>query len=151
MLVKVDRMSMANSLEVRCPMLDHRLAELAASIPNQWKLRNGQGKQILLRAVGDRLDPALLNRPKWGFAVPLRHWLRTSLRDFVWDHLTSAAFTNRGIANPAFVRAIFDEHQSKRRNNALWLWRLLTLELWFRLIEEERSAPAAASGAASCL
>jgi asparagine synthase (glutamine-hydrolysing) len=142
MLVKVDRMSMANSLEVRCPLLDHKLAELAASIPNRWKLRNGQGKQILLRALGDRLDPSLFNRPKMGFAVPLRHWLRTSLRAFLWDHLTSAAFTGRGIANPGFVRALLDEHQSGRRNNSTWLWMLLMLELWFRLIEEERGAPA---------
>jgi asparagine synthase (glutamine-hydrolysing) len=142
MLVKVDRMSMANSLEVRCPLLDHKLAELAATIPNGWKLRNGKGKQILLRAVGDRLDPGLLNRPKMGFAVPLRHWFRTSLRAFLWDHLTSAAFSQRGIAAPEFVRVLLDEHQSGRRDNSMWLWMLLMLELWFRLIEEERGAPA---------
>ena len=142
MLVKVDRMSMANSLEVRCPLLDHKLAELAAAIPNGWKLRGGKGKQILLRAVGDRLDPALVNRPKMGFAVPLRHWFRTSLRTFLWDHLTSAEFSQRGIASPMFVRALLDEHQSGRRNNSIWLWMLLMLELWFRLIEEERGAPA---------
>jgi asparagine synthase (glutamine-hydrolysing) len=142
MLVKVDRMSMANSLEVRCPLLDHKLAELAATIPNGWKLRNGKGKQILLRAVGDRLDPSLLNRPKMGFAVPLRHWFRTSLRAFLWDHLTSAAFSQRGIAAPEFVRVLLDEHQSGRRDNSMWLWMLLMLELWFRLIEEERGAPA---------
>jgi asparagine synthase (glutamine-hydrolysing) len=142
MLVKVDRMSMANSLEVRCPLLDHKLAELAATIPNGWKLRHGKGKQILLRAVGDRLDPGLLNRPKMGFAVPLRHWLRGPLRAFLWDHLTSAAFTQRGIAAPEFVRALIEEHQSGRRNNSMWLWMLLMLELWFRLIEDERGAPA---------
>jgi asparagine synthase (glutamine-hydrolysing) len=142
MLVKVDRMSMANSLEVRCPLLDHKLAEFAAGIPNGWKLRNGQGKQILLRAVGDRLDPGLVNRPKMGFAIPLRHWFRTSLRAFLWDHLTSAAFAQRGIAHPQFVRALLEEHQSARRNNAVWLWMLLMLELWFRLIEDERGAPA---------
>ena len=140
MLVKVDRMSMANSLEVRCPLLDHQLAEFAAAIPNSWKMRNGQGKQILLRALGDRLDPKLWNRPKMGFAVPLRHWFRTSLRAFLWDHLTSAQFRQRGIAAPEFVTTLLEEHQKARRNNALWLWRLLMLELWFRLIEEERGA-----------
>jgi asparagine synthase (glutamine-hydrolysing) len=140
MLVKVDRMSMANSLEVRCPLLDHKLAEFAAAIPNGWKLKNGHGKQILLRAIGDRLDPELVNRPKMGFAVPLRHWLRTSLREFVWDHLTSEAFTGRGIARPEFVRAMLDEHQRRRRNNSLWIWRLLMLELWFRLFEERGCA-----------
>lgn len=142
MLVKVDRMSMANSLEVRCPMLDHKLAEFAAAIPNAWKLRGGKGKQILLRALGDRLEPGLLNRRKMGFAVPLRHWLRTSLRPFLWDHLTSAQFSGRGIAAPEFVRTLLEEHQSGRRNNSLWLWTMLMLELWFRCIEEERGAPA---------
>jgi asparagine synthase (glutamine-hydrolysing) len=147
MLVKVDRMAMANSLEVRCPLLDHKLAEFAARIPNAWKLRNGQGKRILLRALGDRLDAELWNRPKMGFAVPLRHWLRGSLREFAWDHLTSAPFTTRGIARPEFVTALLDEHQRKRRNNALWIWRLLMLELWFRnceAMEGECDAPTAA-------
>jgi asparagine synthase (glutamine-hydrolysing) len=142
MLVKVDRMSMANSLEVRCPLLDHKLAEFAAAIPNNWKVRNGKGKQILLRAVGDRLDPGLLNRRKMGFGVPLRHWFRTSLRSFLWDHLTSKAFIERGITNPEFVRVLLDEHQNQRRDNSDWLWMLLMLELWFRLIEDERGAPA---------
>jgi asparagine synthetase B (glutamine-hydrolysing) len=64
MLVKVDRMSMANSLEVRCPMLDHELAELAARIPHSWKLKNGRGKDIFIRAVGHRLPPELLRQPK---------------------------------------------------------------------------------------
>jgi asparagine synthase (glutamine-hydrolysing) len=77
-----------------------------------------------------------------GFAVPLRHWLRGPLRAFLWDHLTSAAFTQRGIAAPEFVRALIEEHQSGRRNNSMWLWMLLMLELWFRLIEDERGAPA---------
>ena len=90
MLVKVDRMSMANSLEVRCPMLDHKLAELAAQIPHAWKLRNGRGKDIFIQALGDRLPPELLRQPKRGFGVPLAHWFRGSLRSFLWDHLTSA-------------------------------------------------------------
>jgi asparagine synthase (glutamine-hydrolysing) len=78
MLVKVDRMSMANSLEVRSPLLDHELAELAATIPHEWKIGGGRGKRILLDAVGDRLPAALLNRPKWGFGVPLADWFRGS-------------------------------------------------------------------------
>jgi len=125
---------------VRCPLLDHKLAELASTIPNGWKLRDGRGKQILLRAVGDRLDPSLVNRPKMGFAVPLRHWFRSSLRSFLWDHLTSATFTQRGIAHPQFVRALLEEHQSGRRDNSMFLWMLLVLELWFRQVDEERGS-----------
>ena len=132
MLVKVDRMSMAHSLEVRCPLLDHELAELAASIPTSWKMRNGQGKAILIDAIGDRLPPALRHRKKMGFGVPLAHWFRGPLRDFLHDHLLGDRFTGRGIASPVFVRHLIQEHQSGRRDNSDTLWALLMLELWFR-------------------
>jgi asparagine synthase (glutamine-hydrolysing) len=131
MLVKVDRMSMANSLEVRCPLLDHVLAELAASIPTAWKMRNGQGKAILIDAIGDRLPPALRQRKKMGFGVPLSHWFRGPLRDFLRDRLLSRQFSERGIVSPAFVRHLIEEHESKRRDNSDHLWALLMLELWF--------------------
>jgi asparagine synthase (glutamine-hydrolysing) len=132
MLVKVDRMSMAHSLEVRCPLLDHELAELSASIPTSWKMRNGQGKAILIDAIGDRLPPALRHRKKMGFGVPLAHWFRGPLREFLHDHLLGDRFTGRGIASPAFVRHLIQEHQSGRRDNSDTLWALLMLELWFR-------------------
>ena len=144
MLVKVDRMSMANSLEVRCPMLDHKVAELAARIPHSWKIRNGRGKDIFIRAVGDRLPPELLRQPKRGFGVPLALWFRGSLRDFVWDHLTSPAFLNRDIVSPEFVRHLLEEHDRGRRNNYHHLWKLLMLELWLRDFDQPRtpSSPA---------
>jgi asparagine synthase (glutamine-hydrolysing) len=132
MLVKVDRMSMANSLEVRCPMLDHQLAELAATVPHGWKLRNNKGKHILLKALGDRLPPEIVHRGKMGFGVPLAHWFRSSLRDFLRDHLMSREFLNRGIVSPAFVNHLLSEHDNKRRDNNHWLWSLLMLDLWFR-------------------
>ena len=137
MLVKVDRMSMANSLEVRCPFLDHELGELAASVPHDWKINGGKGKYILLRALGDRLPPPLLSRGKMGFGVPLSLWFRASLRTFLWDHLTSASFLGRGIVSPAFVRQMLREHDSGRRDNAHWLWSLLVLELWFQQLEAQ--------------
>jgi asparagine synthase (glutamine-hydrolysing) len=142
MLTKVDRMSMANSLEVRCPVLDHELAELAASIPHAWKIRHRRGKYILLRALGDRLPASLLNRPKMGFGVPLSIWFRGALRAFVWDHLTSASFLNRGIISRSFVQQLLMEHDAGRRDNAHWLWSLLMLELWFLSIQQPAAAPA---------
>ena len=148
MLVKVDRMSMANSLEVRCPMLDHELAELAAQIPHSWKMKNGRGKDIFIRALGDRLPAELLNQPKRGFGVPLELWFRGSLRSFLWDHLTSSTFLNRGIVSPDFVHYLLSEHDSGRRNNYHQLWKLLMLELWFRDSEQDRAAPAAAQAEA---
>ena len=136
MLVKVDRMSMANSLEVRCPVLDHELGELAAQIPHAWKIKDGKGKYILLRAIGDRLPAPLLNRAKMGFGVPLALWFRGTLRPFLWDHLTSASFFSRGIVSPAFVQQMLNEHDTGRRDNSNWLWSLLMLELWFRELQQ---------------
>lgn len=138
MLVKVDRMSMANSLEVRSPLLDHRLAELAARLPHHWKVRDGRGKRILVEALGERLPPALLTRPKQGFGVPLAQWFRGELRSFLWDHVTSPGFLGRGIVSQSFLRRLLAEHDSGRRDNSHWLWGLLMLELWFRDIEERR-------------
>jgi asparagine synthase (glutamine-hydrolysing) len=132
MLVKVDRMSMANSLEVRCPMLDHEFAELAARIPHCWKLKNGRGKDIFIRAVGHRLPPELLRQRKRGFGVPLASWFRGSLRSFVWDHLTSRTFLDRRMVSPAFVMHLLEEHDRGRRDNHHHLWKLLMLELWFQ-------------------
>ncbi len=132
MLVKVDRTSMANSLEVRCPLLDHRLAEEAARCPHRWKVRGGKGKQILIDAVRDRLPASLLDRPKQGFAVPLTKWLRGELRTLLWDHLTADCFRARGIARPRFVETLLREHDTGRRDNSHWLWWLLMMELWFR-------------------
>src|SRR6202022_2538017 len=88
-LLKVDRMSMANSLEVRCPLLDHELAELAATIPHAWKLRNVKAKPTLIDPIADPPPPPILPRPKMGFGVPLPLWFRGSLRSFLWDNLTS--------------------------------------------------------------
>lgn len=132
MLVKVDRMSSANSLEVRCPLLDHKLAEFAQSIPAQWKLRGGKGKVIFREALGARLPADLLSAPKKGFGVPLAEWFRGELRTMLWDHLTSREFLGRGIVSEPFVRILLQEHDSGRRNNHHWLWSLLMLELWFR-------------------
>ncbi len=140
MLVKVDRMSMAHSLEVRCPLLDHELAELAAGVPHRWKIGGGRGKRILLRALGDRLPAELRERAKTGFGVPLATWFRKELREMLWDQLTSARFAGRGIAVESFVRHLLEEHQSGRRDNSQWLWSLLMLELWFQ--KAGRPAPA---------
>jgi asparagine synthase (glutamine-hydrolysing) len=131
MLTKVDRMSMANSLEVRCPFLDQKLTELAMRIPHTWKLNGQRGKQILLKALGKRLPADLLRLPKRGFAVPLAKWLRGPLNSFLRDHLLGPRFLSRGIVSPGFVEKLILEHESGRRDNRTWLWMLLTVEIWF--------------------
>lgn len=136
MLVKVDRASMAASLEVRCPFLDHQLAEFAAAIPTSWKWRDGRGKRILLEALGDRLPPELLRRPKMGFGVPLDHWFRGPLREMVHDSLFSRRFLDAGIVSPDFLKYLIEEHASGRRDNQDQIYALLMLELWLRSLEE---------------
>jgi asparagine synthase (glutamine-hydrolysing) len=146
MLVKVDRMSMANSLEVRSPLLDHQLAEFAMSIPHQWNMRHGKGKQILLAAVGDRLPPELLKLPKKGFGVPLALWFRSSLRTLLWDVLTSRTFFDRNIVSEEFLLKLLKEHDKGRRDNSHWLWRLLMLELWMQHLQKVKRTTAHAPG-----
>lgn len=129
-LVKVDRMSMANSIEVRCPLLDHVFAETANRIPNRMKLSGGKGKLILLKALGDRLPPELLTRPKAGFGIPLAKWLRGPLRPMLHDALTSRSFLDQGFTTATRIREVFQEHESGRRDNSYFLWLLLILQLW---------------------
>jgi asparagine synthase (glutamine-hydrolysing) len=139
-LVKVDRMSMANSIEVRCPMLDHVLAETANRIPNRMKMSGGKGKLILLKALGDRLPPELLTRPKAGFGIPLADWFRGPLRPMLWDSLTSKSFLDRGFTSSERMTAVLKEHESGRRDNSFFLWLLLILQLW---LADHESRPAA--------
>ena len=145
MLVKVDRMSMANSLEVRCPLLDHKLAELAAQIPHAWKMRGGVGKYCLIEAMKQRLPEVVWNRPKRGFSVPIREWLCGPLRDMLHDHLATPRFLERGFVSPQFLQTLIKEHMDWRRDNRQVLWALLMLELWFR---QWQDTPVAAGDAA---
>ena len=146
-LVKVDRMSMANSLEVRSPLLDHELAEFAARIPHAWKIRNGRGKRVFLDAVGHRLPVEVLSQPKRGFGVPLAAWFRRELRPMLWDYLNSALLTSHGMVSPTFLHVLLEEHDRERRNNHHYLWTLLMLELWLRDFGRYQQAEAAARAA----
>ena len=134
LLVKVDMASMAHSLECRGPFLDHRVVELAASLPIERKLRlrKGRSKYILKRAFAELIPPAILNRPKMGFGVPLDRWFRGDLKDELRSVLLDPIAINRGLFRPEAVARLLDEHISGRRDNAYRLWALLMLELWFR-------------------
>lgn len=136
-LVKVDRMSMANSLEVRSPMLDAEFVSFCASLPHHWKMgADGKGKRILLDALGDRLPREILNRPKKGFSLPLPAWFRGSLQEFLYDQLLSRSFLDREIVSESFLRYLIGEMRTGRRDNSRWLWSLLILAVWF---QEQRS------------
>src|SRR5262249_44553795 len=137
-LTKVDRMSMAHSIEARVPLLDHRLVEFAATIPPELQLKNGRTKHVFKRALDGILPDAILTRPKHGFAVPLGQWFRGGLTDFVRDLLLSRACRDRGILDPAAIERLLGMH--RRRNLDFQLWSLISFELWCRLFLDRMPA-----------
>ena len=133
LLVKMDRMCMAWSVEARSPLLDHELVEFAARIPPGLKLKGVAGtKHILKRAFEDLLPPNLLHRTNAGFGVPIDTWLRGPLRVFAQDLLLGPTAQSRGLFDRAAVATLLDDHVSGRRNTHHQIWALLMLELWFR-------------------
>ena len=132
-LVKVDRMSMAASLEVRAPLLDQELVEWVTALPSDWKVRGGVPK-YLLKKLAERLGvPAqALHRRKQGFQLPLVEWMRSEGRNQLLQVLLEARTLQRGYFKPAAVKALVDEHVRGRRNRSGVLWRMLVLELWHR-------------------
>jgi asparagine synthase (glutamine-hydrolysing) len=139
-LAKVDRMSMATSLEVRVPMLDHEFVEWVTSLPVEWKYRAGTRKHIL-KKLAERLGipPALLHRKKQGFQMPLVEWMRSERKTQFWGVLLEPRTLQRGYFKPATVRTLIDEHLRGRRNRSGLLWRMLILELWHRNFMESQS------------
>lgn len=128
-LTKVDRASMSVSLEVRCPLLDHRLMELAARIPSSLKLRDREGKYIFKRAMRSLLPPEVLNRRKRGFVVPLPEWLRGELREFA-EGLLFNSTADDGWLNQQKVASLWHQHQSGLRDYSRPLWTILMFRLW---------------------
>jgi asparagine synthase (glutamine-hydrolysing) len=132
-LAKVDRMSMLNSLEVRCPILDHVFVEWVAGLPSKWKLRHGERKYIL-KKLAERIGvPArALHRPKQGFAMPLTHWWRNELKDEMMQMLLEPRTIQRGYFDRKAVEQLLHEHATGRRDRSYDIWLLLILELWHR-------------------
>jgi asparagine synthase (glutamine-hydrolysing) len=151
-LTKVDRMSMLNSLEVRCPLLDHVFVEWAAQLNSRWKLHFGERK-YLLRRLAERLGvPAsAIHRPKQGFALPLTHWWRNQLKDGMLAILLEPRTLERGYFNRKALRQLVEEHLRGRRNRPTDIWLLLIFELWHRnFLAAAGSAPSTGSEAAPC-
>ena len=131
-LYKVDRMSMAHSLEVRPPLLDHRIVEFAASLPEEMKIGPGGQKILLRELMRGKLPPSILNRKKTGFDVPAHDWFRGVLRPLLLDTLTPKAVNASGVFDYTGIQSLIRDHVGRRVNVGYQLWGLLTLFLWMK-------------------
>ncbi|WP_201609656.1 asparagine synthase (glutamine-hydrolyzing) [Psychrobacter immobilis] len=129
-LVKVDRAAMANSLETRVPMLDHRIVELAWKMPLHYKIRHGEGKWLLKQVLFRHVPRQLIERPKMGFSLPLHDWLRGSLQDWAEALLDETLLLQQGYFYPASIRRIWTEHLSGKYNHQDQLWNILMFQAW---------------------
>ncbi len=136
-MTKVDRMSMAVSLEARAPLLDHKLIDFVTHIPASMKLVGDETKHILKRAVSDLVPKEILNRPKQGFGVPVQEWINQQLRERMHEILSDSRTRERGYVNSAYLEVLLDEHERGRRDHSAGLWALLMLELWHRQFVDE--------------
>ncbi len=130
-LTKVDRASMAVSLEVRAPFLDPRVAQFAASLPLEYKLKGSKGKYILKKAVEPLLPKAILQRPKKGFGIPIAKWLKGRLNPLMHDLLAPDRLKNQGLFDEKFVQKLIVEHETGAASHHKQLWTLLVFQLWF--------------------
>lgn len=133
LLTKVDIASMHVGLECRSPMLDHKVVELAATMPLEVKQSMSTGKMVLTETFQDLIPADIQTRKKMGFGVPIDHWFRDELKPLLYDVLLSNRCLDRGLLNPVEVRTLVDEHTSARFDHAYRLWNLLCLELWQRM------------------
>jgi asparagine synthase (glutamine-hydrolysing) len=155
----VDRMAMAHGLEVRPPLLEHRMVEFAAEIPASLKLRGTTLKYALRRVAARYVDPSLVTRRKQGFGFPIAHWLRSEMSGFLRHVVAQSRWIAQGIFEPDTVNLLVEEHLAGKRDHNFRLWILMNLEIWHRLLIEgqsveettawvEEHAGAAATGAA---
>ena len=138
-LTKVDRMSMAHSIETRVPLLDHKLVEFAATIPPEFQVEGGVSKSILKRAMRGVLPDGIINRRKQGFAVPLGYWFRGKLGSYAHDILLGARTRQRGFFQPRAIENLLRQHR-RGRDFDLHLWTLMSFELWARTFLDQNAA-----------
>ncbi len=129
-LVKVDRMSMAHSLEVRSPLLDYRILEFAARLPSNLKIQKSKGKMLLRKLASQRLPASLENRPKLGFSIPAAAWLRSELKPVIEEILLDIHSPIATIVEGKKIRSLWKEHLEGSRDHSVFFWGIMMLELW---------------------
>jgi len=139
-MTKVDKMSMAVSLESREPLLDHTLLEFAATVPTALKLKNGRSKYLLRRLLERRVPRTIIDRPKHGFEAPTGEWLRGPLAPMVSDLLLDGRLRSRGVFNGDAIADLWREHRTGTHDHRHRLWSLVMLELWFRQFADADAA-----------
>ena len=132
LLVKVDIATMANSLEARSPLLDHKVIEFAASLPADMKMRGLQTKSLLKKVAARLVPPEVVYRRKMGFGVPIGKWFRGEMKGFLSEVLLAESSLRRGIIKPDIIRRYVAEHTAGERDHSFQLWAFLMLELWFQ-------------------
>jgi asparagine synthase (glutamine-hydrolysing) len=142
LLIKADKMTMANGLELRVPFLDHKMVEFAATLPNASKIHGKGGKTLLRSAMRGVLPDAIIDRPKKGFPIPIASWLRTSLRQFTRDHLLARDSACSRYVDRDETARIMQQHEQGRVDRSQEIWTLLVFEFWHRNFIEDRPGAA---------
>lgn len=130
LLVKIDRMSMAASLETRVPFLDHRLVEFVLSLPGNLKVKGLTLKWLLKKTMKGRLPQQTLHRSKEGFSIPIKHWLRKELKDLLLDYLSKGRIREEGLFHFEPIEEMIDSHLKGKENYSHQLWALMVFEMW---------------------
>jgi asparagine synthase (glutamine-hydrolysing) len=144
LLMRVDKVTMSTSLEARVPFLDHQLVELTMDIPMKWKVKKRIPKYLLKKAVTGLIPDEIIHRRKMGFGAPMSQWMRGGFGGFVKSSLLQSKLLERGFLNKDYIKALFAENETGRRDNSLYLWTLFNLTAWYdRWIEPPTSCATA--------
>jgi asparagine synthase (glutamine-hydrolysing) len=145
LLIKADKMTMANGLELRVPFLDHKMVEFAATLPNSSKIHGGTGKALLRNAMRGVLPDEIIDRSKKGFPIPIGSWLRTTLRQFTRDHLLASDSACSRYVDRGETARLVHQHEQGTADRSQEIWTLLVFEFWHRHFIAGEARPAAAA------
>jgi len=125
-------MSMANSFEVRFPLIDHKIIEFMTSIDTKYRIKDGQTKYLMKKILKGKIPDIIINKPKLGLNPPMGLWLKKDLKVFIDDYLSKENVDKRGLFNYDYIQQIIYEHNTNKRDRSLYIWALIVLEEWFR-------------------